>query len=77
MAAASLPGVAAAQTTAVAGAPVVDVETAWSRELITAVQPPRPIGGTHVYRKVRDRAGDDAARAHWREPRRIDHRDRA
>jgi len=25
-------------------------------ELITAVQLPKPIGGTHVYRKVRDRA---------------------
>jgi xanthine dehydrogenase YagS FAD-binding subunit len=25
-------------------------------ELITAVTPPRPVGGTHVYRRVRDRA---------------------
>jgi len=33
------------------------VETALARgELITAVTLPRPIGGTHAYRKVRDRA---------------------
>ena len=33
------------------------IETALERhELITAVTLPRPLGGTHVYRKVRDRA---------------------
>ena len=33
------------------------IETSLARgELITAVTLPRPIGGTHVYRKVRDRA---------------------
>jgi xanthine dehydrogenase YagS FAD-binding subunit len=34
-----------------------DVETALSPgELITAVTLPKPVGGTHIYRKVRDRA---------------------
>ena len=34
-----------------------DVETSLERgELITAVTLPRPTGGTHIYRKVRDRA---------------------
>ncbi|HSW20928.1 MAG TPA: xanthine dehydrogenase family protein subunit M [Ramlibacter sp.] len=33
------------------------IETALERgELITAVTLPRPVGGTHIYRKVRDRA---------------------
>jgi xanthine dehydrogenase YagS FAD-binding subunit len=33
------------------------IETALERgELVTAVTLPRPVGGTHVYRKVRDRA---------------------
>jgi xanthine dehydrogenase YagS FAD-binding subunit len=33
------------------------IETALEQsELITAVTLPRPVGGTHVYRKVRDRA---------------------
>jgi len=36
---------------------VPQIETTLNRdELITAVTLPRPIGGTHVYRKVRDRA---------------------
>ena len=44
-----------------------EVETALQPgEMITAVTLPRPVGGVHVYRKVRERASYAFATCRWR-----------